>query len=166
MDATAVALVYAVVQLIAGLIESTQTPAGAFHGLPPAPRGFAFVAVSVLYFAWSWTRGGSPGQRALGLMTLGDDGILIDWNRAFLRWGYLYGPSAVVSIAGTPQPVVVFGATSTSTADVNAVLANLTVSAYYVFLLITAARDPMRRGFHDRQARTLVIAPRHPAPSA
>jgi uncharacterized RDD family membrane protein YckC len=34
----------------------------------------------------------------------------------------------------------------------------LIVLAYYIYLLYTAATDPRKQGFHDRQANTLVAS--------
>jgi uncharacterized RDD family membrane protein YckC len=53
------------------------------------------------------------------------------------------GPIAVGSLAdsGALDPSVLF----------------VVNGAWYMFLLVSAARDPLRRGLHDRVAGTLVV---------
>jgi uncharacterized RDD family membrane protein YckC len=106
-------------------------------------RAIIYAAIGFLYFGYSWTAWqASPGQRVLGLMTVNDaDGAALTWSQAAKRWAFLFGPSVLNSL-------LQFGALSA--------LATLIVIGYGIYLLYTAATDPNRQGFHDKQAGTLV----------
>jgi hypothetical protein len=72
------------------------------------------------------------------------DGAALTWNQATTRWAFLFGPSVLNSLF--PNAAGAGG------------LVGLVVFAYYIYLLYTAATDPRKQGFHDKQASTLVIA--------
>jgi uncharacterized RDD family membrane protein YckC len=113
----------------------------------------ATLVIDGLYFAGSWSRwGASPAQRALGLrirMAAGaprtaDSGDALPIEAAWLRWAVLaVGPIAVGSLADS-------GALDSSVLFV-------VNGAWYLLLLVSAARDPKRQGLHDRVAGTLVV---------
>ena len=109
-------------------------------------RALIFAALGFLYFGYSWTAWrASPGQRVLGLGTVNAvDGATLTWNQATMRWAYLFGPS----VLNTVFDAQVGGALGA--------LVSLIVLGYYLYLLYTAATDPSRQGFHDKQAGTLV----------
>jgi len=135
---------YALIEIIILAVAAVRGEAAAFE---PTPQGLAYATVNLVYFGWCWTRGGSLGQRALRMYTLNvSDASLLTWNQALLRWLYLYGPDALVNVFFKASAV---GTTTYVTAE-------LFASAYWLFLLVTAARDPKQHGFHDVQAHTVV----------
>jgi uncharacterized RDD family membrane protein YckC len=113
----------------------------------------ATLVIDGLNFAGSWSRwGASPAQRVLGLrirMAAGAprgavSGDVLPTEAAWRRWAVLaVGPIAVGSLAAS-------GALESSVL----VMVN---GAWYLVLLVSAARDPLRRGLHDRVAGTLVV---------
>ena len=115
-------------------------------------RAVIFAAIGFAYFGYTWTAWrASPGQRVLGLMTVNAaDGATLTWNQATMRWAYLFGPTVLNSL---------FGNQISGGLDA---LVSLVILGYYIYLLYTAATDPKRQGFHDRQTGTLV-AMRTPA---
>jgi uncharacterized RDD family membrane protein YckC len=116
----------------------------------------ATLVIDGLYFAGSWSRwGASPAQRVLGLrirMAAGaprgaDSGDALPVEAAWRRWAVMaVGPIAVGSLAAS-------GALDRS-------ILFVVNGAWYLVLLVSAARDPLRRGLHDRAAGTLVIPAR------
>lgn len=125
--------------LILGLIVSDVTIVGS------VTRAIIFAVIGFLYFGYTWvTWRASPGQRVLGLMTVNAaDGAALTWNQATMRWAYLFGPSVLNSLF--PVGGALGG------------LVGLIVLGYYIYLLYTAATEPRKQGFHDKQANTLVI---------
>jgi uncharacterized RDD family membrane protein YckC len=123
-----------------GGVLSDATIAGGFI------RAIISAVVVFGYFASSWTAWrASPGQRLLGLMTVNEaDGAALTWNGATVRFAYLFGPIVVYSLVNASQLGVL------------SFLAAMVVLSYYIYLLYTAATDPKRQGFHDRQTGTLV----------
>jgi len=109
-------------------------------------RSIIYAAIGFVYFGYSWTAWrASPGQRVLGLMTVNDaDGATLTWTQATMRWAWLFGPSVLNSLTGN-QIGGGLGA-----------IVGLIVLGYYIYLLYSAATDPRRQGFHDKQAGTLV----------
>lgn len=106
-------------------------------------RAIIYAALGFVYFGYTWTAWrASPGQRVLGLMTVNEaDGAAVTWSQATTRWAFLFGPSILSSFIGGG-----LGA-----------LLGLIVFAYGIYLLYTTATDPRKQGFHDKQAKTLVI---------
>jgi uncharacterized RDD family membrane protein YckC len=108
-------------------------------------RAIIYGVLGFVYFGYTWTAWrASPGQRILGLMTVNAaDGAPLTWNQATMRWAFLFGPSVLNSlfpIGGGLGAIV-----------------SLVILAYYIYLLYTAATDPRKQGFHDKQATSLVI---------
>lgn len=126
--------------IVVGAIYGDATVTGSFV------RAIIYAVLGFLYFGSTWTAWrASPGQRVLGLMTVNAaDGTAMSWNTATVRWAFLLGPSAIQSLF-TNQIGAGLGA-----------IVGLVVLAYYIYLLYTAATDPRRQGFHDKQAGTLV----------
>jgi uncharacterized RDD family membrane protein YckC len=110
-------------------------------------RAIIYAVVGFLYFGYTWTAWrATPGQRALGLMTVNEDGSTLTWNQAAGRWAYLFGPSVLQNLF-----VIQVGGALGS-------LVGLIVLGYYVYLLYTSATDPKRQGFHDKHTTTMVVA--------
>jgi uncharacterized RDD family membrane protein YckC len=131
-----------IIQSIVGGILSDASVVGGFI------RAIIAAVVAFAYFGYSWTAWrASPGQRLLGLMTVNEaDGAALTRNEATVRFAYLFGPIVLYSLLYASQlGVLLF-------------LFGLAVIGYYVYLLYTAATDPRKQGFHDRQSGTLVIA--------
>ncbi len=105
-----------------------------------------YAAGSAIYFIYTWTKmRGSPGQRVLGLETLNAaDGAVLTQPQAIRRWLFLFGPF-VLAQAGS----FMLGGLG--------MIVSLLVFAYAIYLLYTAANSPMRQGFHDVQAGTVVV---------
>lgn len=109
----------------------------------------ASVAASLVswvwFTAWQASRGWTPGMKLLKLHVLGTDG------RA--------EPSvAAAAIRNLPTTVAGFLSTGDLTGIVGVDIALGVVSlGICVALGVTIGKDQMRRGFHDRWARTLVV---------
>ena len=136
------AIVLGLIQVILASIVGDTTIVG---GLT---RAVIYAVIGFIYFGYSWTAWrASPGQRILGLSTVNAaDGGTLNWNQATMRWAYLFGPSVLNSLFGT-QVGGGLGA-----------IVSLIVFLYYIYLLYTAATDPRKQGFHDKQAGTLVAS--------
>jgi uncharacterized RDD family membrane protein YckC len=103
------------------------------------------MAVSSVYFVYSWTRKrATPGQMACSLQ-VGDvaTGNNLTMDQAVKRWVALEAASALVTIVMPVQSLYL--------------AASLLLLAWYLALLITTATHPMRRGLHDRFAGSLVV---------
>ena len=135
------AIILGLCSAVLGLIIGDTTIVGGIT------RAIIYAALGFLYFGYTWTTWrASPGQRILGLMTVNDaDGAALTWNQATMRWAFLFGPSILNSLFGN-QIGGGLGA-----------IVGLIVLGYYIYLLYTAATDPRKQGFHDKQANTLVI---------
>jgi hypothetical protein len=109
-----------------------------FSGLAGAWFGWILVitAVSGVYFVGLWTRNGATiGQSLFGLeVRNAADGSRLGQDQAIRRWAFLTVP-VVSSLPGL----------------------GLLFALYELFLLWTTAQDPQNRGFHDRQANTVVV---------
>ena len=126
--------------------------------------GFAFFLISAVvyavasaaYFVYTWTTmRASLGQKLLNLMTVNEaDGATLTQDQAIRRWAFLYGPAALAQVfALAPQ----FGTTGLGPLLALSGLISLVVFGYEIYLLYTAANDPKRQGFHDKQAKTVVV---------
>ena len=131
------AIVLLLIQLLLGSIVGDLTVVGSIA------RAVIYAAIGFVYFGYSWTAWrASPGQRILGLVTVNaDDGSTLNWNQATVRWAWLFGPSVLSSL-------LQFGAL--------APIGGIVVFGYGIYLLYTAATDPRKQGFHDKQAGTIV----------
>jgi hypothetical protein len=103
------------------------------------------TALSASYFAIPWTLlGGSPGQLALRMRVRTErNGQTLTVGRALARWILLFPPFATVSALTAGAPRVgwfVWGG----------------ALAWYLVLLLTAARSETNQGLHDRIARSVV----------
>ncbi len=101
------------------------------------------VAISALYFVYSWTRmRATPGQKILGMQVGNEtDGATLTTNQALTRWVLLGGPLALASALS-----IVLG-----------VLISLLALIYFIALLVTTAQSPTKQGLHDRYAHTVVV---------
>ena len=131
------AVVLLLIQILIGSIVGDVTVVGS------VARAVIYAAIGFVYFGYSWTAWrASPGQRILGLVTVNaDDGSTLNWNQATVRWAWLFGPSVLSSL-------LQFGAL--------AAIGGIVVFGYGIYLLYTAATDPRKQGFHDKQAGTIV----------
>jgi hypothetical protein len=107
--------------------------------------GLVATGVSAGYFVVSWALlGGSPAQLALRMRVRGDaGGGALTLGRAVARWILLFPPFATVSALTAGVPRVgwfVWGS----------------ALAWYLVLLLTAARSETNQGLHDRIARSVV----------
>jgi uncharacterized RDD family membrane protein YckC len=105
-----------------------------------------YAAGSAIYFIYTWTRlRGSPGQRMLGMETLNAaDGAALTQPQAIRRWLFLFGPFVLGQVAS-----LMLGGIGT--------LFGLALFAYAIYLLYTTGNSPLRQGFHDVQASTVVV---------
>lgn len=112
--------------------------------------GVLLLVASAVYFIYTWTSmRASPGQKMLGLETVNAaDGATLTQNQAITRWLYLFGPSILSAI---------FSWSAAAEVGFLSSLVSLAVLAYYIYLLYTAANDPKRQAFHDKQSGTVVV---------
>ena len=110
------------------------------------------VLLAAIYFIYTWTTmKASPGQRILGLMTVGEaDGSALTMNQAIARYVIMFAPSYIASLASTVIPGIL------------GLLLSLAGLAWTIFLIYTTANDPKRQGFHDKYAHSVVIKPTAP----
>lgn len=109
-------------------------------------NGVLSAVISAVYFIGAWRRfRGSPGQRLLH-MEIGTEagGLPITYRQGAVRW-LLIGLPLCVEASLTP---LISGA-------VDALLI-VVLFAWYVFLLVGMARNPMKQGLQDRLAHTVV----------
>lgn len=104
------------------------------------------TALSATYFIVTWRRfGGSPGQRLLGMRIWTEDrGFPITTGQGFVRWLFI-GP-----------PLGVQAAASVALSGEGDALLLVALLGWYVVLLVSMARSPVKQGLHDRIARTIV----------
>jgi uncharacterized RDD family membrane protein YckC len=130
--------------------------------------GVLYAAISAGYFVYTWTTmRASPGQRVLNLMTVNDgDGGTLNQNQALTRWFFLFLPAVLVSVFN----VTPYGGLGVGILALLSLLIFIGTIAYGAYLFYTTANDPKRQGFHDKQARTVVVkvapATTPPAPPA
>jgi hypothetical protein len=144
-------VVVAVVDEVVGPTVSMHRDAAALEDVLAADTGRVVLnallatALSVGYFAVPWAvLGGSPAQLALRMRVRDSaSGESLPIGRALARWILLFPPFATVSALTAGMPVVgafVWGA----------------AVAWYVVLLLTAARSDTNQGLHDRIASSVV----------
>jgi uncharacterized RDD family membrane protein YckC len=104
--------------------------------------GLVSAAISLTYFVYTWTTmRASPGQRILNLETVNAaDGATMVQRQAVLRWLWLWGPQAIIGVI----PFV-------------ALVAWPLEILYGLFLLYTTSQSSKRQGYHDVQAKSVVI---------
>lgn len=104
------------------------------------------TALSATYFIVTWrVFGGSPGQRLLGMRIWAEDrGFPITIGQGFVRWLFIGPPLGVQAIA------------SVAISGEGEALLIVALLVWYVVLLVSTARSPLKQGLHDRAARTIV----------
>jgi len=92
----------------------------------------------------------SPGQKILNLETVNAaDGATLTRDQAIRRWAYLFGPSAVGTVAN-------FALAGTDIGFLGSLI-SLATFVYTLYLLWSASQSPKRQGFHDVQSGTVVV---------
>ncbi len=150
IDAILLSIVFWVVGIaILGGLLLTGGVAGAIIGF--LVLGVLYLAGSAIYFIYTWTTmRASPGQKVLNLETVNAaDGATLTRDQAIRRWAFLFGPSALGTVAN-------FALGGTSIAILGT-LVSLATLVYTIYLLYSASQSPKRQGFHDVQAGTVVI---------
>jgi hypothetical protein len=108
-------------------------------------EGLFAIALSAGYFAIPWTLlGGSPGQLALRMRVRSEKtGQTLTVGRALARWILLFPPFATVSALTAGVPLVGWFVWGSGL-------------AWYLVLLLTAARSETNQGLHDRIVLSVV----------
>jgi uncharacterized RDD family membrane protein YckC len=103
------------------------------------------TALSAFYFTLTWHRfHGSPGLRSLRMRMWAESGGRVSVSQGAIRWLFIGLPLGALGIAS-----IVLGTW--------AYLALMVaVALWFLFLLVTTARDPRKQGLHDRVAHTVV----------
>jgi uncharacterized RDD family membrane protein YckC len=153
IDAVLLGLFTFVIFLVLGAIILASLLAG---GAILAILGFVILAAfslvaSAIYFVYTWMNmRASPGQKLLSLETVNAaDGATLTRDQAIRRWAFLFGPSAIASVAQ-----IALGATDIA---ILGSLISLLVLGYTIYLLYTASQSSKRQGYHDVQAGTVVV---------
>lgn len=153
IDAILLGILSALIFIVLGAIIITSLLTG---GVILAFIGFVILAAfsllaSAIYFIYTWTSmRASPGQKILNLETVrAADGATLTREQAIRRWAFLFGPSAVGTVAQL--------ALGASEIAILGTLISLLVLGYTIYLLYTASQSPKRQGYHDVQAGTVVI---------
>jgi len=118
---------------------------GQINYLAVVVYGLAGLAISAGYFIYTWTTmRATIGMRVLG-MQIGNetDGATLTQNQAIKRWLYVGG---WISIAQILNPVPLLG-----------ILVGLAGFIYVIYLLYTTWQSPTKQGYHDHQAKTMVV---------
>ncbi len=111
------------------------------------------TAIGAVYFVVAWRRyGATVGMRALQMTISTPTGERVGWAQGVVRWLFIGLPlanQAFVSIYAHGRADVVL---------------YVALFAWDVALGISIARDPRKRGWHDRVAGTIVCKRAHLAP--
>lgn len=142
------AIILFVINFVIGLVVYSIFPSTSL--LAPNYVGVLIVtliglAINGAYFIYTWTQmRGSPGQRMLG-MQVGNaaDGATLTQEQAIRRWIFLGAP---FGLASALSPIPTLG-----------LLISLAGLAYFIYLLVSTAQSPTKQGFHDVQAKTVVV---------
>jgi uncharacterized RDD family membrane protein YckC len=160
-------VVYGVVldAIFGPLIASDPAGAGFVVVAVDAPRVALELALTLLtdaaYYAGCWVRWGmTPGQRVCGVAVRAAQSTALpapDGQRP-PDPGPDRVPAQVATVRWAVLQVLPICAGSLGSAGAlpMGIVAGITV-AWSVFLLLSAAADPMRRAFHDRVAGTVVV---------
>ena len=145
-----------------------------------------YLALSCLYYAGSWMgMGGTPCQRGLGLRVLDvSNGSKLSFDAALLRWALIEGLATAFGalflvvfldyMAKTPTNewlgTYTYGSTFMSgsfgsTYRLSYIVSGIS-SLWLVVLIVSAGRNPARRGLHDRIVGSIVVARAQAAPTA
>ena len=103
------------------------------------------IAIDFVYFVGLWTSGwqGTMGMRLLRLRVLGATSAqTLSLNDALLRWLALSGTLSILALVPGLGRYI-----------------GLVELAWFVALLFSAAIHPLRQGFHDRWARSVIAQP-------
>lgn len=150
IDAILLSVVFWVVGIaILGGLLLTGGVAGALIGF--VVLGALYLVGSAIYFIYTWTTmRASPGQKVMSLETVNAaDGATLTRDQAIRRWAFLFGPSAVGTVAN-------FALVGTSISILGSLI-GLATFVYTIYLLYTASQSPKRQGFHDVQSGTVVV---------
>ena len=160
-------VVYGVVldAIFGPLIASDPAGAGFVVVAVDAPRVALELALTLLtdaaYYAGCWVRWGmTPGQRVCGVAVRAAQSTALpapDGQRP-QELGPDRVPAQVATVRWAVLQVLPICAGSLGSAGAlpMGIVAAIT-AAWSVFLLLSAAADPMRRAFHDRVAGTIVV---------
>lgn len=156
------------------------------HMGPLILAAVVYLALTCLYYAGSWMgMGGTPCQRGLGLrVTDASSGGNLSFDAALLRWALLEGLATAFGalllilvldyLAKTPMNqylgTYTYGAAfrTNSFGSLNvlsSVLSGLS-SLWLIVLIVSAGRNPARRGLHDRIVGSIVLASAQVPPTA
>jgi uncharacterized RDD family membrane protein YckC len=149
IDAILLSIAFGIVGVaILGGFLLTGGLAGAIIGF--VVLGLLYLVGSAAYFIYTWTTmRATPGQKILSLETVNAaDGATLTRDQAIKRWAYLFGPSALGTVANFALvgQVAILGS-----------LISLATFIYTIYLLYTASQSPKRQGFHDVQSGTVVV---------
>jgi uncharacterized RDD family membrane protein YckC len=151
------AVVLTVLAFVAAVVLSVLFGPVVTFDLTAAPyvtvdRGLALAnalvatAIGAAYFLVGWRRfGGTAGMRLLGIRIFALDGAAVGWGPGAVRWLFIGLPLANQAV------VAVF---AHGRADV---LLYLLLLVWDALLGASIARDPRKRGIHDRVAGTVVV---------
>jgi uncharacterized RDD family membrane protein YckC len=149
IDAILLSIVFGVIGVaILGGFLLTGGIAGAIIGF--VVLGLLYLGGSAAYFIYTWTSmRATVGQKVLNLETVNAaDGATLTRDQAIRRWAYLFGPSAL----GTVANFALVGSIA-----ILGTLISLAAFVYAIYLLYTASQSPKRQGYHDVQAGTVVV---------
>jgi len=160
-------VVYGVVldAIFGPLIASDPAGAGFVVVAVDAPRVALELALTLLtdaaYYAGCWVRWGmTPGQRVCGVAVRAAQSTALpapDGQRP-QELGPDRVPAQVATVRWAVLQVLPICAGSLGSAGALPVgIVAAITAAWSVFLLLSAAADPMRRAFHDRVAGTVVV---------
>ena len=149
IDAILLSIAFGVIGVaILGTFLLTGGFAGAIIGF--VVLGLLYLAGSAVYFIYTWTSmRATVGQKVLNLETVNAaDGATLTRDQAIRRWAYLFGPSALGTVANFALvgSIAILGS-----------LLSLAAFVYTIYLLYTASQSPKRQGYHDVQAGTVVV---------
>ena len=153
VDAVIIAIVIYLVALVLRALLGPTIRITEFEGAPVVRvdrlRSIVDVVsattVAGVYFVVSWVRlGGTPMQRLFRMhVERVDDGGSLRPRQAIGRWLVLGAPFGLISTLLFPTPLL------------GAILA-VVIGVWYAVLFITTARNPRKRGLHDRAAGSMV----------
>lgn len=150
IDAIILSIAFTVVgvTLILGVLLSAGGIVGALIGF--VVLGVLYLGASAIYFIYTWTTmRASLGQKVLNLETVNAaDGATLTRDQAIRRWAFLFGPSALATVANFAL---------TGTLGILGSLLSLAAFGYSIYLLYTVTQSTKRQGFHDVQASTVVV---------
>jgi uncharacterized RDD family membrane protein YckC len=149
IDAILLSIAFGVIGVaILGTFLLTGGVAGAIIGF--VVLGLLYLAGSAAYFIYTWTTmRATVGQKVLNLETVNAaDGATLSRDQAIRRWAYLFGPSALGTVANFALvgSIAILGS-----------LLSLAAFVYTIYLLYTASQSPKRQGYHDVQSGTVVV---------